>query len=288
MAGLLQKTYSPEFIKSLSNITDKQMRCYKILLEGSKKATTKQFDVEIIADFLSDSIAYLTECGYSWDLCSQTLSFICQLLLDSKSLALNETVGLIRQRTLQLTAINPNQINFLLEYLHKSYLQHYSLYQYLLTTPQQMDYTHLVKEVYTPEEFPDLNQGTDEAQWKYEQVVRDIHMQHTASIEELKRSAPCPSPPPVMPDQGKVEKEMVAPMISKYIGKVCERVEKDLEFNLQLTELVVGKEIAILEASKMRKSTSTTNSDKSRFPSSSSRGAVPRSSAKTKPPSRSK
>ena len=41
--------------------------------------------------------------------------------------------------------LNP-QVSFLLEYLHKSYLQHYSLYQYLLTTPQQMDYTQLVKE----------------------------------------------------------------------------------------------------------------------------------------------
>jgi len=260
MAELLKKKFSPGFIKSLSSITDKQMRCYKLLMECSKKATTKQFDVEIIADFLSDSIVYLTECGYSWDLCSQTLEFICQLLLDSKGLKLAETVALIRQRTLKLTAINPNQITFLLEYLHKSYLQHYSLYQYLLTTPQQMDYTHLIKEVYTPEEAPELNAGTDEAQWKYEQVVKDIHMQHSQSIAELKRAAPCPPSPPVMPAVGKVDKEMIAPMISKYIGKVCERVEKDLEFNLQLTELVVGKEIAILEANKLRKTTSTTSS----------------------------
>ena len=46
--------------------------------------------------------------------------------------------------------LNP-QVSFLLEYLHKSYLQHYSLYQYLLTTPQQMDYTQLVKEASCPQ-----------------------------------------------------------------------------------------------------------------------------------------
>ena len=38
-------------------------------------------------------------------------------------------------------------------------------------------------------------------------------MQHSSSIEELKRAAPCPSPPPTMPGQGKVDKEMVAPMV---------------------------------------------------------------------------
>ena len=49
--------------------------------------------------------------------------------------------------------------------------------------------------------------------YRYEQVVKDIHMQHSSSIEELKRAAPCPSPPPTMPGQGKVDKEMVAPMV---------------------------------------------------------------------------
>ncbi len=51
--------------------------------------------------------------------------------------------------------------------MNRTYFQHYNLYKYILTTPQEQDYTSLVKDVMVPDVAGVLQDGVEESQWRY-------------------------------------------------------------------------------------------------------------------------
>ena len=60
-----------------------------------------------------------------------------------------------------------SQTKCVLDFINKTYFQHFNLYKYVLTRPREQDYTHHNKKVFIPDEPAALNGGVEEFQWRW-------------------------------------------------------------------------------------------------------------------------
>lgn len=84
------------------------------------------------------------------------------------------------------SSLSAQSLQMSLNYMTNSVLQHFHLYQFLLTRPQMLDLTSLELEVETPPQDPlSLEEGTEEDVWLKMKIKQDLGVEYDKRIKEL-------------------------------------------------------------------------------------------------------
>ncbi|KAL5250266.1 hypothetical protein ACHWQZ_G016113 [Mnemiopsis leidyi] len=243
MAGILYKKFEPYFIEKVLQLCDHEDRIRR--LQDEIKGYEE--DDRIMCDFVVSLLNHLMECGITFPHMTSTLDVSLEFIRNTCNSSLVNALRTLQQTLPTLNSINQYQTKCVLEFLNKTYFQHFHLYKYLLTQPRQQDYTLLNKVVYIPDVVDPLSGGTEESQWKYDEKVKSITERHKAALAEAEKT--CRSRPlERLNKRGCVHKEALGDLVAGYIRDQCENIESEVRRSLKITEIAMEKELAIIEA----------------------------------------
>eukprot|EP00116_Pleurobrachia_bachei_P005768 sb/3466030/ len=147
----------------------------------------------IMAEFLVEFLKEMNHSGISPHQSAITIDFFCRFIKNTCNTKLVDALRTLNLTLPKLTCLAPNQLKFVLEYLSGTYLKHYNLYKYVMTLPQEQDYTLLQKEVLVPDESAPLSTGVDDCLWRYNERVKEIGEEHNKKLASIH---PLPKPLP--------------------------------------------------------------------------------------------
>lgn len=281
MSAILYKKFEPGFIERVLLISEQEEQVNTLL----KEINGEEEDDRIMCDYVIQFLNHLLECGTSYPHMANTINFAMEFMKNTSKSSLVNALRTLQQTLPNLSSINQYQRSCVLEYLNKTYFQHFNLYKYVLTQPRQQDYTHYNKDIYIPDQLPGLAGGVLEFQWRYDEKVRSITEQHAAALQEAERVTQT-YPVERLNKRGRVHQEQVADLVTGYIKNQCNNIENDVLRSLKITEVTMVKELAIIEACIAKNKEKQLNPSNSSTSSNASSKKSPKSARGKKSPAK--
>lgn len=244
MSAILHIKFEPCFIEKILQLRDYDDQIKKLLEEIKCE---EEEDERIMCDYVISLLNHLLECGTTFPHMATTLNFSLEFMKNTCNSSLVNALRTLQQTLPGLNSINQYQTKCVLEFINKTYFQHFNLYKYILTLPRQQDYTRLDKDVYVVEEPNSLSGGVEEHQWRYDEKMKLISQQHAAAMAEAEmesRSRPVER----LDKRGRVHQDNVNDLVTCYIRNHFENIENEVKRSLKITEIAMEKELAVIEA----------------------------------------
>ncbi|XP_028909113.1 uncharacterized protein C8orf74 homolog [Ornithorhynchus anatinus] len=175
---------SAQDVERIFSLQEEEGRqCLRSLLQGGDHPRQ-----DILADIYYDSLIFAGEEGFPWSAVAEVVSFIRELLEETRGVSLASAVAVLGDRLRNAGAwLSPSRLGALCAYVHHTYLCHFRLYQLVLVqAPEEKRATTRLQLCLPPQPAP-LAEGTDRDSWLHRQRLAELSQEEA---EILSRPAP--------------------------------------------------------------------------------------------------
>ncbi|XP_038627382.1 uncharacterized protein C8orf74 homolog [Tachyglossus aculeatus] len=177
-------TLSTQDVRRIFSLQEEEGRqCLRSLLQEGDHPRQ-----DILADIYYDSLIFAGEKGFPWPAVAEVVSFIRELLEETRGVSLASAVAVLGYKLQSARAwLSPSHLDALCAYVHHTYLCHFRLYQCVLVrAPEEKRETARLQLCLPPQPAP-LAEGTDRDSWLHRQRLAELSQEEA---EILSRPAP--------------------------------------------------------------------------------------------------